>query len=80
MLTTPTDDTPTDQRQECASACETSSIAVMDSICVMEKERSCDQSHDSSDPENEIFSTPPASPVPPQPDDRELVSHNICSQ
>ena len=39
-----------------------------------------DQSHDSSDSENEIFLTPSTSPVPPQHDDRELVSHNICSQ
>ena len=80
MLTTPIGDTPTNQPQECASADKTSSTAVMDSVYILRKEKSCDQSHDSSDSENEIFLTPPTSPVPLQHDDRELVSHNICSQ
>ena len=73
MLTTPTCDTPTNQplcRQECASvvSSDETSTGVMDSGCAMEKERSCDRSHDSSDSENEIFYTPPTSPVPPQHD------------
>ena len=42
----------------------------MDSGCAMEEERSCDQSHDSSDSENEIFYTPPTSPVPPKHDSK----------
>ena len=70
MLTTPTGDTPTNQplcRQECATAVSSgeTSTGVMDSGCAMEKERSCDQSHD-YESENEIFYTPPTSPVPRQ--------------
>ena len=76
MLTTPTGDTPTNQPvcspQECATAVSSDETST-DSGRAMERERSCDQSHDSSDAENEIFYTPPTSPVPP-------VSHNICSQ
>ena len=74
MLTTPTGDTPTNQplrRQECATAVsDETSTGVMDSGCAMEKERSCDQSHDASDSENEIFYTLPTSPVPPQHDSK----------
>ena len=87
MLTMPTGDTPTNQplcQQKCATAAchlagETST-SVMDSDCAMQKGRSCDLSHDPSDSKNDIFLTPPTSPVPPQHDDRELVSHNKCSQ
>ena len=72
---TPTGDTPTNQPvcgQECATAISSdeTSTGVMDSGCPMEKGRSCDQSHDSSDSENEVFSTPPTSSVPPQHDSK----------
>ena len=72
--------------QGCSTAAtegKSSSAAVMDSDCMhhyMIDEKSCDLSHDSSEPENEIFFTPPISPVSPQYCDKGLVSHNICSQ
>ena len=73
MLTTPTGATPTNQRlcvateQECTSAVETSSTTVSG-------ERSCDKSHDSSESDDESYTTPPTTPV-----DKEtvLVSRNI---
>ena len=56
--------------EECTSAGETLSIATT----AAGGENSCDKSHDSSESDNEIFSTPPQTPVD---EDRVLVSHSI---
>ena len=76
MFTTPTGATPSKQPicvaalQECTSAGETSSTATI----AAGGERLCDKSHDSSESDNEIFSTPPQTPVD---EDRVLVSRSI---
>ena len=79
MFSIPTGATPTKQPlcvatqtslQECTSAGETSPTATT----AAGGERSCDKSHDSSESDEIIFSTPPQTPVD---DDRVLVSRSL---